>query len=112
MFEQLPIKEKPVEKAIEPGELYSKNTVKVYQTNLNKLSVATGISTVEQLLDKTNQKKIVEYIDNMSGNYYNKRVAYSSVFYALGFLPKNEIITLFNGFKKWKKIDPLNLPSK
>jgi hypothetical protein len=106
MFDTLPLNEKPPSKAEEPGELYSKNTVKVYQSALNKLSDETGFTTAEQLLEKKNQKKIVEYIAKMTGNYYKKRVVYSAVFYAIGFRPKKDILTLFKGFEQWKKPDP------
>lgn len=106
MFDRLDVKEKPVNKAEEPGEMYSKNTVKVYQSALNKLADSLNITTVDALLDKQNQKKIVKHINDMTGNYYKKRVMYSAIFYALGYRPKKDIMILFKGFEKWKKPDP------
>lgn len=104
MFEKLPVREKPVDKASEAGELYSANTVKVYQANMNKLSKATGFETVKDLLIPGNQQKIVKYLDSLPGNNYTHRVAYSAVFYSIG--PKQstkDIKPLYDAFQKWKK---------
>ena len=106
MFETLPIREKPATKALEPGELYSTNTVKVYQAKMNKLANETGIDTVEKLLIPTNQQKIVKYIDALPGSNYIHRVIYSAVFYSIG--PKQgtkEIKILYDAFKKYKVPD-------
>ena len=103
MFEKLPIKEKPIDKTGEPGEMYSKNTVKVYQTYMNKLANATGITTIADLSKSKNQKQIVQFIDSQTGDNWSHRVAYSAVFYSLGHQPKKDIKILYNGFQKWKK---------
>jgi len=106
VFEALPIKEKPKQKAEKDGELYSVSTVKIYQSALNQLAKATDIESVSDLMKKTNHKKVVKYIDELPGDYHKKRVVYSSVFYALGFQPENKISILFEGFKKYKVPDP------
>jgi len=104
MFEKLPVREKPSDKASEPGELYSENTVKVYQSNMNKLSQETGISTVKDLLLPGNQLKTVKYIDSLPGNNYKHRVAYSAVFYSIGPQSNTKSIKpLYDAFQKWKK---------
>jgi uncharacterized protein (DUF1697 family) len=102
MFDRLTVREKPADKALEPGEMYSPNTIRIYQSALNQMAKATDVDTVEKLRQSKNQKKAVAYVDKLTGNNHKHRVVYSAMFYALEAKTKQEIKVLFDGFQKYK----------